>query len=324
MPDGIDADLFAALVDDVMNASERIGYTDAFVVVQGGRIIAERYGSGFNRDSTFLSWSMAKSITHAVVGVLVGRGLLDPDAPAPVPEWSAPGDARAAITTEQLLRMTSGLAFVEDYVDDRVSDVIEMLFGAGADDVAGFAASFPLEAEPGTHFSYSSGTSNIVARIAGQVLGGGVDAFEEFLRAELFGPIGMTSAKPRFDAAGTFVGSSYVYATARDFARFATLYLRGGRWDGREVLARSWVDHARIPTTDRVPAGEQRRYGAHWWLWDDPFDTFAAHGYQGQRAAVLPRVDAVIVRLGRSEADQYEPLQHALASISACVSDVIR
>jgi CubicO group peptidase (beta-lactamase class C family) len=127
--------------------------------------------------------------------------------------------------------MTSGLRFVEDYVDDSISHCIDMLFGAGQADVAGYAAALPLDHPPDSVFNYSSGTTNIVSRIVGNAVGGGEAAMRAFMEAELFGPLGMTSADPRFDAAGTFIGSSFLYCTARDFARFGQLYLGDGVWE---------------------------------------------------------------------------------------------
>src|SRR5262249_29064893 len=197
-----------------------LGKTHALVVIWRGRLVHERYGPGHGPDSTLLSWSVAKSFLHALVGILVRDGKLAPNACADVPHWRTPGDARAEITLEQLLRMSSGLFWREDYVDAERSDVIEMLFGSGREDVAEFAAHFPLEHRPATFFRYSSGTSNLVASIAGRAIGGGGAAYQEFLRRELFARIGMASATARTDSAGTWIGSSFVFATARDFARF--------------------------------------------------------------------------------------------------------
>ena len=188
------------------------GLSLAAFVVHRGQVIAERYGPRTGPETTLISWSMAKSMVHAVVGLLVGDGLISVDDRAPVDEWS--GDSRGQITIQQLLDMSSGLAFVEDYVDDTVSDVIEMLFGAGAADHAGFAAAKPLIHPPDTVWNYASGTTNILARIAGRLIGDGPAATERYLRERLFDPLGMRSATPKFDDAGTFVGSSYVFATA--------------------------------------------------------------------------------------------------------------
>lgn len=276
--------------------SPALATTLAVLAVQGGEVVAERYGDDVAAHTTLISWSMAKSITQALVGFAVADGRLDVRAPAPVPEWSASDDPRRAITVDQLLRMCSGLVFCEDYVDERVSDVMTMLFGEGQEDTAAFAAGFPLGHEPGTVFNYSSGTTNIVARIVGDLYGGrpGVEAL---LADRLFGPLGMTSAVAKFDPAGTFVGSSYVYATARDFARFGELYLDEGEADGRQVLPASWIDYARTESPVPSAAGEQP-YGAHWWRFPPVPGSFAAQGYQGQRTLVVPDLDLVVVRLG--------------------------
>jgi CubicO group peptidase (beta-lactamase class C family) len=273
------------------------GLTLATVVVQHDRVIAERYGPETGPDSTLLSWSMAKSITHAAAGLLVGQGRLDIHAQAAVPEWADPTDPRHAITVDQLLRMSSGLKWVEDYVDDTVSDVIAMLFGEGQGDTAGFAARLPLASPPDTVWNYSSGSTNIIARLLGELVGGR-EAMETFLREQLFSAIGMDSASARFDEAGTFIGSSFVYATARDFARFGQLYLHDGCWDNRRVLPAGWVDYAGTPT----PSCDTGEYGAHWWL--RPADILYAAGYEGQYVYVVPAADAVVVRLGKTPAAQ--------------------
>ena len=192
-----------------------------------------------------------------LTGFLVGDGRLAIDDPAPVPEWRAPDDPRQPITVQQLLEMRSGLQFAEDYVDAGVSDVIEMLFGRGQHDVATFAAGFPLDHPPGAVWSYSSGTTNIVSRVVGDAVGGGEAGMRRFLQDRLFDPLGMASADPRFDEAGTFIGSSFLYATAHDFARFGYLYLRDGVWEGERLLPEGWVDHARtsVPVPPRRSSG---------------------------------------------------------------------
>jgi CubicO group peptidase (beta-lactamase class C family) len=272
--------------------------TLAELVLHGGEVVHEEYAPSAGPDTTLISWSTAKSVTHALVGIAVRDGLLDVDAPAPVAEWT--GDERAAITLRQLLHMCSGLRFVEDYVDDSISHCIEMLFGAGQSDVAGYAAALPLDHRPGSVFNYSSGTTNIVSRIVGQAVGGGEAGMRTFMQDELFDPLGMTSADPRFDAAGTFIGSSFLYCTARDFARFGQLYLAGGVWDGRRLLPEGWVEFARARAP--VPVDEEFGYGAHWWLWDGHGfpGTFAAHGYEGQYIIVRPDRELVVVRLGKT------------------------
>ena len=217
-----------------------------------------------------------------------------------MPEWIDQDDPRHGITWHHLLHMASGLSWIEEYTTDRGSDVINMLFGDGKSDVAAFAAAFPLSSRPGTQFLYSSGTSNILARALQKHLGlaGDEAGMRAWLSAELFDPIGMTSADPQFDESGTWVASSYVDATARDFARFGLLALRGGTWDGRTIVERSWVDTARTPI--KLPTNHADRYGSHWWVHDDGLGTFSAHGYEGQRVTCVPARDLVLVRLGKT------------------------
>jgi CubicO group peptidase (beta-lactamase class C family) len=279
--------------------------------VHRGRLVFERYAEGRGAADTFPSWSMAKSMLHAVVGILVGDGRLDVRAPAPLAAWRREGDPRGAITLEQLLRMVDGLDFVELYEPTGYSDVVAMIFGAGKEDVAAYAIARPLLHPAGTYWSYSSGTSNVVARIAGDAVGGGPEAMLAFLRERLFGPIGMASAKPRFDAAGTFIGSSFVFATAHDFARFGLLYLRDGTWDGARLLPRGWVDHARSETPASIG-----RYGAHWWLALDGSGIFTANGFQGQYIAIDPARDLVVVRLGVSTPAQRVDVVRGLRTIT--------
>jgi CubicO group peptidase (beta-lactamase class C family) len=293
--------LVSPAVDRLMAQPPELGLTLAVLAVQGGEVVLEAYGADTTADTPLISWSTAKSVTQALLGIAIRDGYLDADLdqPAPVPEWQGGNDPRRAITVRQLLTMTSGLRFVEDYVDSEISHCLDMLFGAGQKDVAAYAADLPLEHEPGTFWSYSSGTTNILARMIGDAVGG-PDAMRAFMHDELFGPLGMTSADPRFDDAGTFVGSSFLYATTRDYARFGELYLAGGR----DILPGGWVDLARTPVPI-VPPDEPSGYGAHWWVWRRPEfpGAFAAHGYEGQYIVVAPDRDLVFVRLGKTPAD---------------------
>jgi CubicO group peptidase (beta-lactamase class C family) len=303
------------LLDQVFDPAGPMAETFAVVVVHGGRVVAERYQGAlehFDRPPTpvtaetpLLSWSMAKSMLHATVGLLVGDGQLDLDAPAAVPEWADPGDDRHAITLRQLLAMRDGLDFVEDYVDDRVSDVITMLFGDGQSDMAHFAADRPLAAPPGTRFNYSSGTSNIISGVVARTVGPG-ESYARFLHRRLFGPLGMTSADPEFDEAGTWVASSFLRASARDYARFGLLYLRDGRWDGVRVLPAGWVDYGRTMVSMDDP-DDPSPYGAHWLGQRgdtlehlNPLGTFRASGYEGQTITLCPALDLLLVRLGKT------------------------
>jgi len=324
MPGAVDADRVAAILDRAFgpDPDPRFGQSFATVIVHGGRIVAERYGPTSGPDVSHLSWSMAKSVTQALVGILVADGLLDPSAPAPVPEWADPADPRHVITLDELLRMVDGLDFCESYaLDDPDSDevpfshCIDMLFGAGSDDHAGYTAARPLAHVPGTVFNYSSGTANVVARIVCDLIGSGEQA-EAWMRERLFDPIGMASAKPSFDTVGNFVGSSFFHATARDYARFGLLYLRGGEWgdDGRTVVPRPWVDYARTP---RATDDDGGIYGAHWWLGGDDRGTFQACGYEWQRIVCVPASDLVIVRLGKTLETGYESLVEWMTSLIA-------
>jgi len=321
----VDVDVLDASLDALFGVGEEPpGTSLACVVVHRGRVVRERYGhqpdtvfgpgGPVDRDTTLISWSMAKSITHALVGILVNDGLMDVDASVKVPEWV--DSPRSLITLRDLMRMRDGLRFVEDYVVDEsgnaASDVIAMLFGEGADDVAGYARSRPARHEPGAVWSYSSGTTNIVCSLIGELVGG-QDRVRSFIDDRLFGPLGMRSATARFDAAGTFIGSSYVYATARDFARFGYLYLRGGQWGDREIVPPSWVDS--VHDMHAVDPENSHGYSWHWWNWNSRPETMAALGYEGQRTIVDPTRDLVVVHLGKWVAETQPELDRHLTSI---------
>ncbi len=319
-----DEDRLDSLLDRAFrrNPNKDLQLTLACVVVQRGRVVAERYGPGTTSLTPLISWSMGKSMLHAAVGIAVGDGLLDLDSPAVVPEWSGQGDPRSGITLRHLLAMRDGLDFSEDYVDAGTSHCLEMLFGNGAVDVAGYAASRPAAVAPDERFNYSSGTTNIASRILTDALVGSDAGADErravtgdFLQQRLFGPIGIT-AEPRFDAAGTWVASSYVYASARDFARFGLLYLRDGTWDGRRILPEGWVDHARtwVSTDPEDGLG----YGAQWWLYDDGLGTFAAKGYEGQTIMCVPALDLMVVRLGKTPVDHKPALEAWYRDLISC------
>jgi CubicO group peptidase (beta-lactamase class C family) len=255
------------------------------IVVQGGEVVAERYGAGVGPTTTLPSWSMAKSMLHAVVGLCVGDGTLSLDHVGP---------ANGA-NLGQLLEMRDGLAWRESYDgDDEESDVIEMLWGSGRVDTAKFAATRPRAGAPGDAFCYSSGTTNMISGMVAEVVGRG-DDYRTFLRRRLLGPLRMASAVPKLDGAGTWIASSYCFATAGDFVRFGQLYLD----QGRDLLPDGWVaDGARVISED----DDGDRYGRHWWVWDDELGTFEARGYDGQYLAIVPALDAVVLRLGRTPA----------------------
>ncbi len=281
-----------------------VASTRAVVVVRNGRIVAERYAPGFSARTRFPGWSLTKSVFNAVTGTLVARGLLRVDEPVRIAAWRAPGDPRGAISYDHLLRMSSGLAFTEHY-EDPFSDVANMLFaarGAGA-----YAAGRPLGTAPGTAWQYSSGTTNVLAEALRAHLPPGL-RYEELPRRLLFEPLGMASAVLERDEAATFIASSYMYATARDWARFGALFAADGLWEGRRLLPEGWVAYSRTP----APAAAGAQYGAHFWLHDEderanaasvtryplPPDAFFAGGFGGQRITIVPSRGVVVVRLG--------------------------
>jgi len=306
LPAGVDADRLNQALDAAFAEPDpaNLRKTRAVVVVYDGRLIAERYAPGFEPSMPLLGWSMSKSVTNALVGILVKAGKLDPQAPAPVAEWP-PDDPRAKITLDQLLRMSGGLEFNEAYAP--FSDAVSMFYDSY--DFAAYAAAKPLEAEPGTKWHYSSGTANIVARIVRQAAETSEKNYYVFLYRELFDKIGMHSAIFEPDPSGTFVGSSYVFATARDWARFGLLYLNDGVWNGERILPEGWVSYTTTPTPG-APLGE---YGAFFWLnagssedrnrckWPRaPRDAYYASGFQEQKVIVIPSRKAVLVRLGNT------------------------
>jgi len=316
-----------ALIEEMFDDSGPLATTYALVVVQGGRLCFERYAGAlphFDRppepvtaETPLLSWSMAKSMLHAVVGMLVDEGRLRPEEPAAVPEWAEPGDERQAITLEHLLAMRDGLHWNEDYVDDRVSDVIEMLFGKGDADMAHFAADRPLAVAPGSRFNYSSGTTNIISGIVARALGPGAP-YERFVSERLFGPLGMDSARATFDDAGTWIASSFVHATARDFARFGLLYLRGGIYDGERLLSADWVDGARAARS--VDVSDHSLYSLQWWVIDDGYGTFRAAGFEGQTIMLCPALDLIVVRCGKTPDERSAELVRWRAEVVAALA----
>ena len=281
--------------------------TRTVLVVYKGQLVAERYSAGFDANTPQLGWSMTKSVTNAVVGILVRKGLVNLH--NPVMKYMKQDVDLGRITTDQLLRMSSGLSWQEFYAGP--STATTMLFKKA--DMGLYAANQEAEHEPNEQWYYSSGTSNLLSLMIRNVLRPG--QYHEFPARELFRKIGMHSAVLEADAGGTFVGSSYMYATARDWARFGLLYLQDGKWEGERILPEGWVAYSTTPTPG-APKGE---YGAHFWLnageknnpdnrWypDAPTDLFSANGYEGQRVFIIPSKDLVIVRLGLSKRGSFD------------------
>ncbi|MFZ0872264.1 MAG: serine hydrolase, partial [Rhodanobacter sp.] len=262
--------------------------TKGIVVLHDGKIIAERYAPGYGPDTPIWGHSLSKSITNALIGVLVGQGKLRVDQAAPVAAWASPDDPHHAITIDQLLRMDSGLPF--DETDGPVNPMSRMFFLE--DDMASYAATVPLVHPPGSAWAYSNVGYVLLARIAAGAAGAdrAVDA-ERFVRDQLFAPLGMRNAIFETDLAGTLIGSSHVYASVRDFARFGQLYLDDGVVDGRRILPEGWVAYSHSQTlktgygagfwTNRVNEGSVPVWDAPWGIPQAPKDMFYARGAMG-------------------------------------------
>ncbi|MGV8938820.1 MAG: serine hydrolase domain-containing protein [Allorhizobium sp.] len=269
----------------------------AVVVVKDGSIVAEAYGSGFDANTRLLGWSMTKTVNAAILGLLMRDGRIGFDDADLLPQWRA--TPNAAVRLKDLLAMESGLAFNEGY--GNVSDVTRMLYLEP--DMAGFAADKPLESKPGTRFNYSSGTAVILSKIWMNRLADPTEALA-FPRRALFGPLGMQSAVMEMDAAGTFVGSSYMYATARDWARFGQFLLQDGVWNGQRLLPEGFVARMQEPSAAsnavytqiqawHIGPGEARGETLR-----PSGDIFWLQGHDGQSIAILPSERLVVVRLG--------------------------
>ena len=301
------APIAKALVDD----HAYNGTPFAFIVVHQDGVVAERYREGITADTRLLSWSMGKSFTNALVGIMAGDGLVDIHAPMDIPEWQ--GDGRAAITLSDLMQMQSGLEWNENY--GTRSDVNLMLHRE--EDMGLFAQSKPLMAKPGTHWYYSSGSTNIIVRY----LRGRFASEEEFLQyihERLFDPLGIDNPCFEPDMSGTPVGSSYLYATARDFARLGHMYLHDGCVGEERLLPEHWVEYTTTPASD-----SKGGYGACFWLNrgktypSAPEDMYSCQGHDGQMIFIIPSKELVVVVLG------YSPKPDRVIEFDRLLSDII-
>ncbi|HVG40734.1 MAG TPA: serine hydrolase, partial [Chitinophagaceae bacterium] len=278
-------------------ANSKPAYTRAVLVLYDGNIVGEQYASGFDKNTLMLGWSVSKSLTGALIGILVKEGKFKVDEPAPVPEWK--NTVKEKITIKHLLQQTTGLDFEENY--SKPCEVTNMLFKKG--DMAAFTAKLPLKYEPGTVFNYSSGNSNILSRIIRHVVG--EKNYIAFPYQQLFHKLNMYSMLLEPDASGTYIGSSYSYATARDFARFGLFYYNNGVWNGEQILPHNWVRESIQPSV----ADKHKQYGYQFWLNgfreddsntrlypDVPSDMFYASGFGGQNIYIIPSKKLVVVR----------------------------
>lgn len=292
--------------------------TRAALVVQGGRLVVERYAQGFDATSRFRSWSAGKSVTNAWVGILVRDGRISLDEPLDAREWrSRPDDPRRAISVRHALQMTTGL----DNADGQgaASFSARLLFGDLSGDSALAAASVPLAHEPGTHWAYSTATTQLLARLVVERAGEDVRAFVE---RELAQPLGIGSLVLEADRAGTPFGGAFVWANAQDWARLGLLYLRDGVWEGRRVLPAGWVDFSRTP----APVPNNGSYGAQLWVNAKPgpeqyamlregIDSFEMNGNGGQLIVMVPSRDLVVVRLGEMHAVTWQELRGRVSDL---------
>jgi len=309
--------------------------TRAFLVMYQGKIIAERYGEGYDEDTRFISWSMAKSFTGALIGFLIADGRLVLDDPAPVPAWQRPGDPRGDITLRHLLHMSSGLDHTEVAGEDGKTvfevDTNRMLFMDGAQDTAAYAEARPMEAKPGEKFEYSSATSIILSDIITRTLTESTDPLVRrdvtlrFIRGRLLEPLGMGGTYPEFDPNGTFLGGSFLHATARDYATFGEFLRHNGARKGAQHLPVSWVKFMK-KSSPNDPA-----YGGHIWLNkkrpagrnqilfpdNGPDTIFAALGHLGQQIVVSPEQQLTVVRLGKTQDDVLAPMSAQIGRIMA-------
>ncbi|MEM7665469.1 MAG: serine hydrolase [Pseudomonadota bacterium] len=314
---GAPKDQLAREIDDLFTG-EGLGETRAVVVMADGEIAAERYGTGYDKGTRFVSWSMAKTITAVLIGMLIADGRLSLDDPAPVELWQRPGDPRADITLRHLLQMRSGLRHTEAGDPPYESSEVRMLFLDGRDNMARWAKEQPLEAEPGEKFEYSSNTTVILADLAARALTQSDDpearrkAIDEYLDERLFEPLDMTSMVPEYDASGTLIGGSLMHATARDWAKFGEFMRRKGRSpEGEQLVPTRWIEAMTTPS----PASGF--YGYQTWLNREsgidrdedtadrgPDTMFAAIGHMGQYVLISPDQRTTIVRLGHSDREE--------------------
>ncbi len=327
------------LIDQMFADRDALGETRALLIYQNGKLVSERYGTGFDKDSKLISWSMAKSITGLLVGFMVSDGRLALDAPAPVPAWQRSGDPRGNITLKSLLHMSSGLEHVEAGEPIWDSDTVRMLFLDGAGNMGDYAEAKPPRAAPNETYVYSSATSVILSDIMARTLSPGGnpamrrDAMLDYMRGRLIEPLGINSLTPEFDASGTMIGGSVMHATARDYGKIGEFLRNRGVVKGQRLLSESWFDFmfASSPTN----AG----YGAHIWLnkpqsggsfpdqdnpdggrdvlWPSkgPADIVAMTGHQGQFVVVSPAQKLTVVRLGVSTEGQIQNVRDLLAEI---------
>ncbi len=300
LPAVVDRRVVDQAVDVAFGAPDAQGRVQSIVIVHGGRVVYERYHPLDGPDKVYDSYSVAKSFTSALIGLLVADGELTLDDQPVQPEWQAVGDPRQAITLRNLLQMSSGLTWTEEYGEGSLA---RQAFGAP--DAAAVVAAQPLESQPGTAWEYSTGTTMLLAGIAADELGGCQQA-KDYLNTRLLDPIGITSDTLLGDGGGCWFGGFGANMTTRDFARFGLLYLRGGFWDGEQIVPVDWVNES------RTPASTMANYGLQWWI-QSP-EVFSALGLFGQQIVVVPNRDLVIAANSTAGGDSQTMIAALLAA----------
>ncbi len=292
------------------DALDSVNKTRAVLVIHKDQIVAEKYADGFDKNSKILGWSMTKSITGTIFGILQSQGKLNMNDKAPIASWQ--NDERSDITIHNLLQMNSGLEWIEDY--NNISDVTKMLFLA--ENMGKLQEDKQFVGKPNETWNYSSGTTNLLSNISRSYFNSHQE-YLDFWYSSLIDKIGMHSMTIEADLEGNYVGSSYGWATPRDWAKFGLLYLHNGNWNGQQIFDKNWVTYATTPTNT-----SNGTYGAHIWLNagdfypDAPKDLYSFNGYQGQRVFVIPSKDLVIVRMGLSSIDFNKMLKNILSTIN--------
>ena len=299
LPEGVDYQKLESILDEAIDkpGEEPFKKTFGVAVVYNNELIGENYLDGYDAWTKFHGWSMTKSVTGAMAGALVQEGRLDIGAQTGIPEWA--GDARKNITVENILHMSSGLEWVENYFT--ISDATVMLMQS--DDMFSSVTGSQLEHEPGSYWNYSSGDANLLSGLISNAMGN-QEEYHGYAYTRLFHRIGMLNTMVETDASGLFVASSYSYGSTRDWARFGLLFLNNGIFEGDTVLTREWVEYMRTP----APASNGQYAGTFWLkepdvenaLVDVPDDLFFADGFLGQRVYVIPSKKLVVVRMGYS------------------------
>ncbi len=301
--------LFLEKGDSFLDRSQ----TYAGLVVVDGRLVAERYASNVNKDTALVGWSMSKTVTGLLTGMLIDDGVLNLD------EYPVDVPGKTQITLQNLLHMASGLRWEEAYSEDGF--VTRMLFLE--EDQSAYVASLPMDTEPGTEFNYSTGTTNLLSQILlGRLSDSSLQGGYDFYQTRLFHPLGITSGTIEVDESGHFIGGAWVQMTPRDWLRLGQLILQNGQWGGEQVVSEQWLEFMAMP-------GVSSSYGGHIQLYRDEMEPYAIpkdillfEGYMGQFMAVVPSADLVFLRMGAamSKAQDEYTLQYFQALSEAVLA----